>query len=392
MPLLDERGRLFGRVNLIDAAVMLFALVLVPLTYAAYLLFRTPTPVITSVQPLAVGVSKDVDIEIKGSNLRPFLRGFLGATQVDYLFSTPDRAVLTLPELPVGEYELALYDEAKVVAKGPRISVNEPPDFSASVLAIGTFNHLHASEASAIKIGMKLPAVGSASQSPAPVDVVEILGTRTPSAPHVPIEPSAASIQHHPLPPSAASIAEGGERQQLVALVRLQGRLVGSSLVVGRTTISPSVEVRLPLEVGAAPASSPTDTAAAGAAGSARQVTFTIERLYPARATSVDVRLRIITRPEVLKVAQRDVAQVQHDPFESLFPQLLSARVTDELDGREGRQTIVDAIVRFPAVSTVDGWFYDNNLLRPGEEIAIETPRWRMNGTVLSIEPRNNDG
>ena len=44
MALIDEQGRLFGKVNLIDALVALVALLLIPLAYGAFLLFRAPVP------------------------------------------------------------------------------------------------------------------------------------------------------------------------------------------------------------------------------------------------------------------------------------------------------------------------------------------------------------
>ena len=47
MALIDERGRLFGRINLIDLAVIVFVAVLIPLGYGAYLVFRAPAPHIT---------------------------------------------------------------------------------------------------------------------------------------------------------------------------------------------------------------------------------------------------------------------------------------------------------------------------------------------------------
>ena len=54
MTIVDERGRLFGRFNLIDAAVVLVVVVLVPLVYAAYLLFRPPAMKILSVNPARI--------------------------------------------------------------------------------------------------------------------------------------------------------------------------------------------------------------------------------------------------------------------------------------------------------------------------------------------------
>lgn len=116
MTLLDDRGRLFGKVNLIDAAVVLLVLLLGPLGYSAYVLFRAPVPVISGVTPTTVTGRKGEMIDIKGEHLRPFLRAYLGTTVVEYLFASPDRARLTLPELPAGAYDLILYDEAKEVA------------------------------------------------------------------------------------------------------------------------------------------------------------------------------------------------------------------------------------------------------------------------------------
>jgi hypothetical protein len=40
---LDDRGRLFGRVNLVDALVVGFIVLLIPVAYGTWLLFR-PSP------------------------------------------------------------------------------------------------------------------------------------------------------------------------------------------------------------------------------------------------------------------------------------------------------------------------------------------------------------
>ena len=41
MPVLDERGRLFGKINLIDAVVVVLALGLIPLAYGAFCFFES---------------------------------------------------------------------------------------------------------------------------------------------------------------------------------------------------------------------------------------------------------------------------------------------------------------------------------------------------------------
>ncbi len=47
---MDAEGRLFQRVNAVDAMVVGGVALLLPLAYAAYLLFRIPNPQITGVE------------------------------------------------------------------------------------------------------------------------------------------------------------------------------------------------------------------------------------------------------------------------------------------------------------------------------------------------------
>ena len=51
MTVLDDRGRLAGRVNVVDAVAAIILLVLIPVAYGAFLLFRTPAPTLASVEP-----------------------------------------------------------------------------------------------------------------------------------------------------------------------------------------------------------------------------------------------------------------------------------------------------------------------------------------------------
>src|SRR5436190_1726550 len=107
MPLLDDRGRLFGRFNLIDAAIVLFLVALIPLGYVSWLLFRTPMAKLTSVEPAVLVAHKDRQlIDIHGKNLRPFLHVSLNGTGADYLNNgTPELAHAILPPLPAGTYD-----------------------------------------------------------------------------------------------------------------------------------------------------------------------------------------------------------------------------------------------------------------------------------------------
>ena len=62
------RGRLFSRFNVIDAAVLIVILIVVPMTYVAYRTFRQPLPVITSIKPstLSVDSGRRVRLDVVG--------------------------------------------------------------------------------------------------------------------------------------------------------------------------------------------------------------------------------------------------------------------------------------------------------------------------------------
>lgn len=135
MPLIDERGRLLGKINLIDAAVGLLFLFLIPLTYGAYALFRTPSPQITAVEARTLN-DQGWRVKLRGKDLRPFLRAFAGRHMGEFLIESPSRAEVQLPKLEAGTYDLALYDQAQevvrlvgalTIAPGGALRVLEPP-------------------------------------------------------------------------------------------------------------------------------------------------------------------------------------------------------------------------------------------------------------------------
>jgi hypothetical protein len=131
MTLVDERGRLFGRVNLIDAFAVLFVLVLIPVAYAAYLIFRVPPPTLTSVEPTVFEETPKPFVRIRGSNLLPYLSAYVAPageplprylnnraqSEATFLIESPTVAVLELPPLTPGAYDLYLFNESRELAK-----------------------------------------------------------------------------------------------------------------------------------------------------------------------------------------------------------------------------------------------------------------------------------
>lgn len=69
MTILDDRGRLFGLVNVFDLLVVVSLLALVPIFYLGHRVFNPPRPVIESVTPKAVWFASGVPvITIRGGN------------------------------------------------------------------------------------------------------------------------------------------------------------------------------------------------------------------------------------------------------------------------------------------------------------------------------------
>jgi len=177
MTVIDEHGRLFGRYNLIDAAAAVFVLALVPVAYAAYAVFRVPPPTITSVEPATIQESKTPTVGIRGTNFMPYLTAFVSPageplprylpsraqSEAVFLLESPFAAVLELPELSAGTYDIYLFDEATELTRFPNaLTVTPPPPPSPDVPSDRTV--------ATARIRMHLPADIGAMPAPGDVD------------------------------------------------------------------------------------------------------------------------------------------------------------------------------------------------------------------------------
>src|SRR5262249_1886960 len=121
MTVIDDRGRVFGRVNLIDAAAALLLFVMIPVAYGAYLLFRNPPPKLTSISPATLYAGPNQRVRIQGINLRPFMRVSFSATQgVTFAIDSTTSAQVEVPDLPPGKYDVVLYDYRQEVDRLPK--------------------------------------------------------------------------------------------------------------------------------------------------------------------------------------------------------------------------------------------------------------------------------
>lgn len=124
MWVIDERGRVFGRVNLIDAFVGVVLLGLIPLTYGVFLMFRPPIPTIVKVTPTQIAQSafqiRSPRIEIVGENFREALVLKFGDNPaLGFLIQNSRHGEVIVPELPVGTYDLSLSDGGRVLFSLP---------------------------------------------------------------------------------------------------------------------------------------------------------------------------------------------------------------------------------------------------------------------------------
>jgi len=123
------------RFNVFDAAVVGFVIVLIPIAYGTFLLFRTPHPVVTSVNRVEIakeerrvgGPNLVAKLKIHGSGLRPMLRASIDdRPAIGFVFENPNSADLLVGATAPGAHDLILYDGTQEVARAPKAVVIEP--------------------------------------------------------------------------------------------------------------------------------------------------------------------------------------------------------------------------------------------------------------------------
>src|SRR5690349_5941379 len=121
MRVIDDRGRIFGLLNVIDAALVILLLVLVPLGYGAFVMFRTPPPAGVTVTPSTLPENQPATVHLSGQNFRAFLSAIIMAGNRNYaapvLVQSTTAAELKVPALPAGTYSVRLMDEGEELTR-----------------------------------------------------------------------------------------------------------------------------------------------------------------------------------------------------------------------------------------------------------------------------------
>jgi len=131
--IVDSKGRLFGRLNLIDAAALAVLIALVPALLAGYRAFRARPITVTGITPKRLEIGAPARFQITGTAFQPYLQVFLAKAgepfameEVNrsqymgtYLLASPSLVEVTFPDLERGTYDLYLAEHGRVISSRP---------------------------------------------------------------------------------------------------------------------------------------------------------------------------------------------------------------------------------------------------------------------------------
>lgn len=343
MRLIDEDGRLFGRVNLFDAALATFAVLLIPAAYGTFLLFRTPATRITSVarvpitreeRRVAGGNRLTAKLKVRGSGLRPMLRASIdGVQSLGFVFEDPNSADVLVGEVPPGAHDLILYDgvqEIARLAKSVTLEATAPPRIS----AVGALVNLD--RATADLLGSD-PAFRAGSQRG-----VLRLG-------------------------DARAQEDGRWQRPLEILLQCDPDPNDEGCAVGGVALN---------------AGPPRILKLAGPSGA--ELAFALKETFPSTAPSAThTRVRFAGAPELLTLVR------VNDRDDCLDDR---AAVVEGIGRRRAGGMELDVSLRMGVDQSPAGSRYRGEVLKAGAPFRLTTERYVLTGTVLSVDSRSEGG
>ena len=362
MQVLDDHGRVFGKINIIDAVVLFVLCLLIPLAYGAYLLFRASPPLITAIEPARAGQGLS-QITIRGEHLRPYLRIGIGAQEGPLLFENPSRGIMELPPLKPGSYDVALYDESQELQRLVGMLVIEapplPPSVPAELMVSGAFRGLDARVARTLASKLRTATLDNS--------LGRIIG----------FQPAELSMSY--LPPSAVVVSDGTYQVPQAAFITLPpGAVVVSD---GTYQVRAVIQLRCVVERNECKLENNAAVVAGAAipiAVAGQTTNFTVDEIYSALTRDVRLTVRVAVPQELAEF----LASAEGDDGER-FPARIALRPSLVSLTRAGNEWT--AVFRVPAVRTSDGWLYRERVLRVGEQFSFESPLYQLKGAIMRI-------
>ena len=367
MNLVDDRGRLFGRWNVVDALIGVVLLGAIPLLYGGYVLFRPQRASLVAVEPARIQSREDVDLTIRGNNLRPYMRvSFDGHQGQSFLFGDATTAVVRATDLPPGVYDVILYDNAQERARLPKaLEVVAPPQVRTEVDIIGSFTALSEPLAVQIKPDLEIAGLGRVTRVGRP----RPSATRTMVAPGQILNvPSATAFN---VPASIRATCTLAQRSGAVTCVALDSGLIRDIvLAVPLTGATAMFQID---QVHAVGTTQPIEIRARLAGE--RDV---IERVRRGdrdieRGNEFATGAEIVSASAVTRASSSVIVSAQ------LFPQGSTPSIT------AGDIATVEVVMRVPAQPTVEGWSYIGQTMKAGRTFVFHGPDYEVSGTVLAV-------
>jgi hypothetical protein len=366
MSIIDDQGRLFGRFNLIDALVVGAIVVLAPIAYSGYQLFRPAPITIETVEPARVVLSTpgapDMRVRITGKNLRPYLSAQLGHEQIHkFLIQTPSIAEFEAPRLPPGVYDLSLFDETELLTvKKNAITIVAPELLPpVTVRLAGAFVGLEPEAAKSLAAGQHLGAVEILSVGAASDDVRRVL--------------------------------LGSSGTQYVQTV-VAGRVRVPAVLRASCSVE-EAEQRCKINGGGV---------APGQMLSFDGKLFSIDEIrsdVPER--EVDLVVQFVGQPDLIdQIRAGDRDSVHAGSGASVLSlgrrESMQGQVATHFSGPGPERTLtrsealasIDATLRVTAVDGPSGLEFEGAALKTGAPFVLQTPRYIANGTILRATPK----
>ena len=349
MAIVDDRGRMFGRFNPVDVFVFVLVVVMIPIAYGAYALFRTPPAKLRGVEPKQLTMGPNLRVRVDGTNLRPFMRVSFSTVQGrTFMIGSTETADVDLPDLEPGTYDVVLYDYAQEVDRLPK-ALTILPKVSAPTVTLtvnGFFVGLNQTQIDGVRPGVKLTqgnhvagsvlAVGGRRPGAIRMRTGDtVISVGVPGAFDLPAAIELECALENTSDGSFRCVAYGPERSALVA--------VDSVLSV-------------PITGGA--------------------LNFQIDDVHPPGAAAfVRLRLRAAMAPDV-------TGRLRIGDSDSNVPDYAGAWV-----GRVESVSGGDVVLRVPAQLLSNGWKYRNQWLKVGGGLRFETSTAVISGTIADLTP-----
>jgi hypothetical protein len=367
MAIVDDRGRVAGRVNLIDALIAVFLLVLIPVGYGAYLLFRTPAPKLVGIAPTSIYQGSSQRIGISGRNLRPFMRISFDTVQGrTFLIGSTNFAAVDLPDLAPGTYDVVLFDYMQEVDRLKKALTILPlaPQPTVEMEVAGSFLY---NGGPPITVGEKFPPEGDA--------VAEVLAVGPPVEADMRIRTGDVTV----------GVALPGYKQ-VPATLRLKCY----------TSATTDGVIRCSVQGPAAPAIVAPDSNLTLKAPNG-WINFQISEAYPVSSPPLArARVVFLAAPAVvgkIKPGDTDTGPGANargysakltaiDAVGAASPGALARLGAVSPDARA-----VTATLQVPVLETSAGWTYKQQPLKIGSPFVFETREYVLRGEVADLTP-----